>query len=185
MTQDGLEDILAGCRNNDHRSFEILFKRYYRVLLGIAMRYCRNREEAEDVLQDAFIKIFQSIRSYNGSGSFEGWMKRIVQFTAINSYKNNLKANLHVEISETEEALSDKSIESFFCEFEAPEIIALLQQLPEGYRMAINLYFIDGYSHKEIAEMMGTTTGTSKSQLFKAKNYLKHLLIAGKKIINE
>jgi RNA polymerase sigma-70 factor (ECF subfamily) len=185
MAQDELNDILAGCKANNHRSFELLFKRYYRILLGIAMRYCRGREEAEDVLQDAFIKIFQNIGSYNGSGSFEGWMKRIVQFTAINNYKSNLKANLHVEISETEEALSDKSFESFFCEFETTEIIGLLQQLPEGYRMAINLYFIDGYSHKEIAEMLGSSTGTSKSQLFKAKNYLKHLLNSNQKIINE
>lgn len=183
--QDDLSEILAGCRANKQGSFEILFKRYYRVLLGIALRYCRNRAEAEDTLQDAFIRIFQNIRSYEGKGSFEGWMKRIVQFTAINNYKSNLKANLHVEISETEEALSDKSVESFFDEFEAPEIIALLQQLPEGYRMAINLYFIDEYSHKEIAEMMGISIGTSKSQLFKAKNYLKHLLNTNKKIINE
>jgi RNA polymerase sigma-70 factor (ECF subfamily) len=185
MTQDGLDDILAGCRANDHRSFEILFKRYYRVLLGIAMRYCRSREEAEDVLQDAFIKIFQNINSYNGSGSFEGWMKRTVQFTAINNYRSNLKANLRVEISETEETVSDKSIESFFYEIDPPEIIGLLQQLPEGYRMAVNLYFIDGYSHKEIAEMMDISVGTSKSQLFKAKNYLKHLLNCGKKLMNE
>lgn len=185
MAQDELDEILAGCRANEHRSFERLFKRYYRVLLGIALRYCRNREEAEDTLQDAFIRIFQNIHSYKGDGSFDGWMKRIVQFTAINHYKSNLKANLHVEISETEEALSDKSVESFFCEFETTEIITLLQQLPEGYRMAINLYFIDGYSHKEIAEMMGSSVSTSKSQLYKAKNYLRHLLSTGKKIINE
>lgn len=185
MAKDDLKEILAGCRVNDHKSFEILFKRYYRVLLGIALRYCRNRAEAEDVLQDAFIKIFQNIKSYNGSGSFEGWMKRIVQHTAINSYKSNLKSNLHVEISEREEELSDKSFESLFCGSDTEEIVTLLQKLPEGYRIAINMYFVDDYSHKEIAEMLDISIGTSKSQLFKAKNYLKHLLNINHKIINE
>jgi RNA polymerase sigma factor (sigma-70 family) len=182
MTREELNDILIGCKANDHASFEILFKSYYRILLGVALRYSRNREEAEDTLQDAFIKIFQNIESYRGLGSFEGWMKKIVQFTAINNYKSDQKTHLHVEISETE--LSDKSFESFFCDFEPGEIIVLLQQLPEGYRMAINLYFIDGYSHKEIGSMLDISIGTSKSQLFKAKNYLKHILVS-KKLINE
>jgi RNA polymerase sigma factor (sigma-70 family) len=182
MTRDEINDILIGCKAHDHRSFEILFKSYYRILLGVALRYSRNREEAEDTVQDAFIKIFQNIESYSGSGAFEGWMKKIVQFTAINNYKSDLKTHLHVEISETE--LSDKSFDSFFCDFEAGEIIGLLQQLPEGYRVAINLYFIDGYSHREIATMLEINIGTSKSQLFKAKNYLKHLLVS-KKMINE
>ncbi|MCD6069287.1 MAG: polymerase, sigma-24 subunit, subfamily protein [Bacteroidetes bacterium] len=172
-----LAKIVEGCRSGDHSAYKLLFKRYYRQLLGIALRYSRNREEAEDTVQDAFIKIFQGIGSYRDSGSFEGWIKRIVQYTAINSYKNNLRSHMHVDICDTETELSDKSFEQFFYDFDPEEIIGFLQQLPEGYRMVVNLYFIDGYSHKEISGMLDISTGTSKSQLFKAKNFLRHLMI--------
>lgn len=176
MADTELNKLIERCKANDHKAFEVIYKKYYRVLLGIAMRYTANLHEAEDVLQDAFIKIFHSIGSYNSSGSFEGWIKRIVQNTAINSYRRNLKYDLYIDVSDQEDKLEDDSFISVFDAFETKEVIGLLNGMPEGYRLAINLYFIDGYSHKEIAEMLGVTEGTSKSQLFKAKNHLKHLI---------
>ena len=146
------------------------------MLYGIAMRYSKSQAEAEDILQDSFIKVFNSIGAYQLGGSFEGWLKRIVQNTAINSYRSQLKFNLYVDVSEQELLLSDESPEAIFESLEAKEIILLLNRMPEGYRLILNLYCIDGYSHKEIAQMMNISEGTSKSQLFKAKKYLKSLL---------
>jgi RNA polymerase sigma factor (sigma-70 family) len=126
-------------------------------------------------LQDSFIKIFNSIDSYNEKGSFEGWMKRVVQNTAINSYRSNLKFDLHIAISD-ETDIGDDSFNTVFDAFSNKEILALLNQLPEGYRVIINLFCIDGYTHQQISELLGIAIGTSKSQLFKAKAYLKNLL---------
>lgn len=169
-------ELIKRCKAKEPAGFELLYKTYYRVLYGIALRYAKSAEEAEDVLQDSFIKVFNSIQSYQGEGSFDGWLKRIVQYTAINSYRSQLKFSLYIDVSDQELLLSDDSPEAIFESLEAKEIITLLNKLPEGYRLILNLYSIDGYSHKEIAQMMNINEGTSKSQLFKAKKYLKSLL---------
>jgi RNA polymerase sigma factor (sigma-70 family) len=171
-----LDRIIEQCKANDHKAFEIVYRKYYRVLLGIALRYSGSVQEAEDVLQDSFIKIFHSIGSYHRKGSFEGWIKRIVQNTAINSYKSKLKFELYIDVSDIGNKISDDNFNSIFEAFDERDIIGLLNKMPGGYRLVINLYFVDGYSHKEIAEMLNITIGTSKSQLFKAKNYLKNLI---------
>lgn len=168
-----LNNIISECQVGNKQAYELLYKKYYRILYGIAIRYCRTPFEADDILQESFIKIFENIKKYTPNGSFEGWMKRIVQNTAINHYRSNLKFNLNSDITNEEYDLDDGSFESIFDTIETKEIITLLNQLPEGYRMVINLYCIDGHSHKEIAEILNITVGTSKSQLFKAKEYLK------------
>lgn len=171
-----LSKIIEQCKANDHKAFELIYKRYFRTLLGIALRYSGSRAEAEDILQDAFIKIFHSIGSYSAKGSFEGWMKRIVQNTAINNFRGRLKVDLYVDLSDQQDRMGDSSAEAIFESFDVKDTVVLLNRMPEGYRMAINLYFIDGYSHKEISELLGISIGASKSQLFKAKNYLKKLI---------
>lgn len=171
-----LKKLIEQCKANNQKAFETLYKKYYRVLLGIALRYSRTTFEAEDILQDSFIKVFHSIRLYQNEGSFEGWLKRIVQNTAINHYRQNIKFNLHLEISSDDNTLSDDGFNSVFESFNTKDIVLLLNKLPEGYRIIINLYCIDGYQHKEISEMLNISIGTSKSQLFKAKNYLKNLI---------
>lgn len=168
------EHIVKACKAGDISAFEQLYKRYYRVLFVVALRYSRGREEAEDILQDAFIKIFNNLDSYTGSGSFEGWMKRIVQNTAINHYRGTLKFDLHVTLDDYHE-VAEETISDFEW-MDAKQILALLSKLPEGYRMIVNLYYIDGYKHREIAELLHISEGASKSQLFKAKAYLKKLL---------
>jgi RNA polymerase sigma factor (sigma-70 family) len=172
--EDELGHIITGCKAGDHKSYEALYKRFYRLLLGVACRYTRSTEEAEDILQDAFIKVFHNIGSFSGKGSFEGWIRRIVQNTAINYYRSRLKFEKMSEGAETES--DGESDESIIGGMDAKTIIALLNRMPEGYRLLINLYAIDGYTHAEIGEMLGISTGTSKSQLFKAKKYLRELL---------
>jgi len=168
-----LEQIIKDCKANKPGAYEFLYKKYYRILYGIALRYCRTTFEAEDILQEAFIKIFNNIQSYNNQGSFEGWIKRIVQYTAINHYRSNLKFNQNSDFANEEYDIQDGSFDALFDALETKEIIILLNKMPEGYRMIINLYCIDGYTHKEISEILNISVGTSKSQLFKAKDYLK------------
>src|SRR3954464_9532042 len=112
-----LEKIIAGCKANDHKAFEIVYKKYYRVLLGISLRYSSNTAEAEDILQDAFIKIFNSIGTFEEKGSFEGWMKRIVQNAAINQYRKNLKFGLYVAHDEHDTS-ADEGLDSILGNFE-------------------------------------------------------------------
>lgn len=171
-----IEDILKRCKAKEEKAFEQLYKQYYRVLFGIALRYSKAKEEAEDVLQESFIKLFNSIDTYSGKGSFEGWMKRIVQNTAINNYRSRTKFDLHIDITNMEHELSDDNFTTVFDAFDVKELVVLLNQLPDGYRMVINLYYIDEYTHKEIALLLKISEGTSKSQLFKAKAYLKQLI---------
>lgn len=172
-----LQDLISNCKAGNQKAYEILYKKYYRVLFGIALRYSRTTFEAEDILQESFIKIFKKIDTYKPDGSFEGWIKRIVQNTAINNYRSNLKFNSNIDIAIPENDIHDESINNVFDSLETKEILQLLNQLPEGYRVVINLFCIDGYSHKEIADMLNISIGTSKSQLFKAKEYLKQSII--------
>jgi RNA polymerase sigma-70 factor (ECF subfamily) len=169
---EDLQEIVRGCKAGSHQAYEMLYKRFYRVLFVIALRYAASREEAEDILQDAFVKVFHNIRNYSESGSFEGWMKRIVQNTAINYYRSRLKFQHNDEATEQ----SDDSFEKIMSGLDAKNLLDLLNRLPEGYRLIINLYAIDGHSHAEIATMLGISPGTSKSQLFKAKRQLRELL---------
>jgi RNA polymerase sigma factor (sigma-70 family) len=168
--------LIDNCKKKDNKAYEILYKKYYRVLYSIALRYARTSFEAEDILQDSFLKIFKSISSYQIEGSFEGWLKRIVQNTAINSYKSNLKFNNNIHITDEGHDVMDDNFTAIFETFETKDVLKLLNNLPDGYRMIINFYCIDGYTHKEIAEMLNISTGTSKSQLFKAKEYLKKVI---------
>ncbi len=168
--------IVKGCKERDERAFELLYKKYYRMLLGIAMRYSKDKMEAEDVLQDAFIRVFNSIDAFSEKGSFEGWLKRIVQNTAINNYRKNLKHNLYVDLADKENELMEDSFPELLGGFEVKDIVVMLNAMPDGYRVVMNLYYIDGYSHREISAMLGITEGTSKSQLFKARAFMKDLI---------
>ena len=171
-----LVTLIDNCKKKDNKAYEILYKKYYRVLYSIALRYARTSFEAEDILQDSFVKIFKSISSYQMEGSFEGWLKRIVQNTAINSYKSNLKFNNNINVADEGQEVMDDNFTAIFETFETKDVLTLLNNLPDGYRIIINFYCIEGYTHKEIAEMLNISIGTSKSQLFKAKEYLKKVI---------
>jgi len=153
-----------------HAQAEV-YQLYAGKLFALSLKYSRNQIDAEDVLQDAFITIFHKIHQYKGKGSFEGWLKRIVVNTALQKYRE--KSPLQLVNSTYEVEKVEEEIEINEEEISVDFLLELIQQLPDRYRLVFNLYVLDGYSHKEISEMLGTSTGTSKSNLARAKMILR------------
>ncbi len=169
------KELIEKCIKGERAAQELLYKTYSRKVKGICLRYARTVFEAEDILQESFIKIFTNLKKYNYSGPFEAWIRRIVLNTAIDFYKSNLYLENQVNIDETREnELSPSTIADNLSE---QELLKLLSTLPDGYRVVFNLYAIEGFSHKEIGELLNISEGTSKSQLSKARNYIKSLLV--------
>ncbi len=146
----------------------------------LSLKYCQNEAEAEDNLHNAFIEIFTNIKSYKGNGSFEGWMKRIAINKAIDSYKKSYKLSPIKETDFHDTDVSENELEDFSLD----QILSMIQNLPNQYRMVFNLYELDNYSHIEIAEMLNITVGTSKSNLHRAKMILKEQIKANAPIHN-
>jgi RNA polymerase sigma-70 factor (ECF subfamily) len=167
--------IIELCAKHHRKAQQELYDKYSRLLLGVCLRYASDKAEAEDILQDSFLKIFYNIQDYSGSGSFIGWLRKVTVNTAITHYHKNLKYRYSVEIEEYE------SIETGVISFEedfytSDELYRVLNELPTGYRMVFNLYAVEGYKHKEIAEMLGIDTNTSKSQYSRAKAVIRDKL---------
>lgn len=173
-------EIIKRCIKKDRKAQRYLYKIYAPVLLGMCMRYVVNRAEAEDILQEAFVKIFFNVKNFSGTGSFEGWMKRIVINTAITHYHKNLKRRYHYDVSDMYDLKSDEA-EFGHAEFTQEELLNVISTLPDGYRMVFNLYAIEGYKHKEIAKMLDVDINTSKSQFSRARKLLQKKLEALKK----
>jgi len=166
--------IIEGCKMGKSYEQSLLFKMYAPRMLGICMRYCNSKEEAEDVLQDSFIKILINIKKYKHKGSFEGWIKKIVINTALNSYRANVRYNkLIEEESKSPQNLYGQNDGKSDIMYSEKEIIEVIQKLPAGYKMVFNLYVFEKYHHNEIAEMLNFTVSTSKSQLSKARKLLR------------
>jgi RNA polymerase sigma factor (sigma-70 family) len=169
------QQIIEGCAKHDRKAQRVLYDKYSRLLLGVCMRYATDKSEAEDILQDSFLKIFFNIKEYSGTGSFIGWLRKVTVNTAITHYHKNLKFRYHVEIEEYVSA--ETGVTSFEEDFyTSEELFSVLNELPAGYRMVFNLYAIEGYKHKEIAEILGIDTNTSKSQYSRAKAVLREKL---------
>lgn len=179
---DPEKELIDKCLANDPFAQELLYRRYSSRMYGVCLRYVRQREDASDILQEGFIRVFTNLKFYRGEGSFEGWVRRIIINTAINHYKANTKYShdmsvdeVHVSISIDNDALSRLTTE---------ELLRLIQQLPEGFRMVFNLFVIEGFDHKEIGKMLGITENTSKSQLHRAKIALQKKLLKEYNIIS-
>ena len=153
----------------------MLYKTYKKKLFSVCLKYCRSQIEAEDHLHDTFIEIFDKIKNYNHKGSFEGWMKRIAIYKAIDKYKKQKNVELaDYRLAEiTEEVYLENSHAIPF-----EELIKFIQELPNQYRLVFNMYELDGYTHKEISSIIGISEGTSKSNLFRAKTGLKKRILA-------
>ncbi len=177
------QKIIEGCIQGKRGAQMRLYKRYAPVLLGVSLRYTCNKSEAEDVLQEAFIKIYTKMHTYTFNGSFEGWLKRIVINTAINHNRSKVKDQLTRELNDSdefdmyEEDAGDKKHQ----QFSADQLMKSVQNLPEGYRMVFNMFVMEGFSHKEIARMLEISESTSKSQLFKARALLRKQLLKPEK----
>ena len=169
------QQIIKLCAKHDRKAQQILYDRYSRLLLGVCLRYATDKAEAEDILQDSFLKIFFNIKDYSGIGSFIGWLRKVVVNTAITHYHKNLKYRYHVDI---EDYISVETGTSSFEEdfFTSDELFKVLNELPSGYRMVFNLYAVEGFKHKEIAEMLSIDTNTSKSQYSRAKAVIRDKL---------
>ncbi|MGZ3924106.1 MAG: RNA polymerase sigma factor, partial [Flavisolibacter sp.] len=150
-----------------------LYDRFSPKMYGVCLRYAGNTEEAEDILQEGFIKIFNKINSYRGDGSFEGWIRRIFVNTAIEHFR---KKTYLQPITETEENTVEGKYLSVLDSLAEKDIVRLIQQLSPGYRTVFNMYVVEGYTHKQIADMLGISEGTSKSQLSRAKLILQDLV---------
>jgi len=177
-------EIIKECARHDRKAQQMLYDKYSRFLLGVCMRYATDKSEAEDILQDSFLKIFFSIGDFSGAGSFAGWMRKVAVNTAITHYHKNLKHRYHIAI---DDYVSVETGTSSFEEdlFTSDELRKVLNELPAGYRMVFNLYAVDGYKHKEIAEMLGIDTNTSKSQYSRAKAALRDKLEKLRKLKNK
>lgn len=163
-----LQELIEKCKQQNANAQSTLYKRYSGVLFGICLKYSPNRAEAEDNLQDAFITIFSRIEQYKGKGSFEGWIKRITVNTALQKYRKKKVFDIsnEAQIEDAEVEVEQNNVPLDF-------LLKIIQELPDRYRLVFNLYVLDGYSHKEIAEMLGISDGTSKSNLARARMILK------------
>ncbi len=168
------QKLIKGCKQGKAKYQKLLYELYAPKMLGVCARYFHNIDDAQDALQDGFVKIFSNIKAFREEGSFEGWIRRIMVNTSLNLHRKNLKHYYHIDISETESRISDKRME--FDHLEVQDMLKMIQSLPNGYRLVFNLYEIEGYSHKEIADELGVSVNTSKSQLLKARRKLREKL---------
>ncbi|MDZ7777471.1 MAG: sigma-70 family RNA polymerase sigma factor [Bacteroidales bacterium] len=164
-------ELIKRCLDNDSTAFKELYDEYAPKMFGVCLRYAKNEMEAEDILQDGFIKIFSNLHRFKFEGSFEGWLRRTFVNTAINHYKKNLRHAREMDIEEIEaENLRDEKI---LDRISADEILAIVQSLPDGYKVVFNLNVLEGYTHKMIGQMLNISENTSKSQLLRAKRLLR------------
>ena len=168
------EELIERCVKGDQKAMNFLYRYYAPRMRGICFRYVRTVFEVDDILQEAFIKVFLKIGSYNRQGAFEGWIRRIVINTAINYYKSNLSFGRQVQLDEVGE--NEAGIVEIAEKISINELCSLINELPSGYRFVFNMFAIDGYSHKEIAEILNITESTSRSQYTRARRQLISLL---------
>jgi len=169
--------ILEGCIKGDRDAQEQLYRHFAPTMLGICLRYTKSRDEADDVMQEGFIKVFVNVERFRQEGSFEGWIKRIMVNTALNHYHKSQKMNSHRNIDDIRETdIIEDDVPMPKTRFSQKEMLDAIQELPEGYSKIFNMYVFEKYKHKEIAEMLNISVNTSKSQLAKSRIYLKKVL---------
>ena len=158
------EQLLEAILRQDAKAQRLLYERFARKMFGVCLRYTRNREEAEDYLQDGFLKVFQKISSFKNEGSLEGWIRRVI----VNSCLDHLRQQ-KMQWNEMDEATEPAENAEVLDKLQASDLLELIRQLPPGFRTVFNLFAIEGYSHKEIGEMLNISEGTSKSQFARAR----------------
>lgn len=166
-----LEQLIENCKINDTKAQSELYKLFSSKLFSVCLKYSRNYAEAEDNLQDAFIIIFKKMEQYKNKGSFEGWLKRITINTVLQQYRSEKVFDI-VNETITDEVELEVDEDSLSMDY----LLKIIQELPDRYRLVFNLYVLDGYSHKDIAEMLDINIGTSKSNLARARHILKQTI---------
>jgi RNA polymerase sigma-70 factor (ECF subfamily) len=181
------DELIEGCLRRDPGAQRHLYEQYSSKMYGLCCRYVKDSMDAEDTLVSAFMKVFDKIHQFKNEGSFEGWIRKIVVNEALTFLRRNRSMYLEIEL---EKADYEPDYHSLSDHLEAEDLLSIIQALPTGYRIVFNLYAIDGYSHKEIADQLGISENTSKSQLSRARVYLQKVLaeqdwMTNKKISND
>ncbi|PLX14921.1 MAG: RNA polymerase subunit sigma-70 [Marinilabiliales bacterium] len=169
------EELIKGCIAGKRPAQNKFYEKYSPMLFGISLRYAKNRTDAEDILQESFIKIFKYMKDFRAEGAFEGWMRRIIVTTAYNFYKRKSHIIPNLEPEKITLPVSDKN--EVVSKMSHDELLEIIRGLPNGYRMVFNMNTFEGYSHKEIGEMMNISVNTSKSQLSRAKSSLQKTIL--------
>lgn len=167
-----IRNIINGCLNGNRRDQELLYRRHAPKLYAVCLQYSGNDEEARDILQEGFIKIFENLIHYKYEGSFEGWMRRIIVNTALEKYRSRHNLYRVDDIDQIPELDAEPDSEDY-SGLDAEDLMEIIRELPPKYRMVFNLFAIEGYSHKEIGQMVNITEGTSKSNLARARIILQ------------
>jgi RNA polymerase sigma factor (sigma-70 family) len=176
------QSILAGCLQNDPVAQRELYTRYSPKMLSVCYRFAQSREDAEDMLQEGFIKVFTQIHTFQNKGAFEGWIRRIIVHTCINFLKKYKKFNESIDLAYASYLqVKEETVPSIM---QAKQVVECIRLLPVGYKTVLNLYAIEGYNHKEIAEMLDIEESTSRSQYTRAKTMLEGILLK-KKILDK
>ena len=163
--------LVENCIKGDPKAQRMLFDKFASKMLGVCMRYTKNTEQAEDVLQDGFVKVFTKLDHFKGGGSLEGWIRRIMVNTALDEIRRNVKFQKNVAVDDVDYKLDTNAyiIEGL----QSEDLLKLINDMPDGYKVVFNMFAIEGYSHKEIANQLGVSENTSKSQYSRARAYLK------------
>ncbi|HOB84057.1 MAG TPA: sigma-70 family RNA polymerase sigma factor [Bacteroidales bacterium] len=167
-----IRNIINGCLKGNRRDQELLYRRHAPRLYAVCLQYSGNDEEARDILQEGFIKIFENLIHYKYEGSFEGWMRRIIVNTALEKYRSRHSLYRVDDIEQIPEPDADPDNEDY-SGLDAADLLGIIRELPPKYRMVFNLFAIEGYSHKEIGQMINISEGTSKSNLARARIILQ------------
>jgi RNA polymerase sigma-70 factor (ECF subfamily) len=175
-------DLINACKRQNARAQRMLYDRYSPIMMGLCRRYVRGEPEAEDVMIKGFMKVFTKIEMFQGKGSFEGWIKRIMINESLTYIRQNKAMYLETDI---EVAEREPDYDKISTELEAKDLLKLVNELPSGYRTIFNLYAIEGYSHKEIAELLNISENTSKSQLSRARMQLQKKILEMEKALNK
>ncbi|MDB4924757.1 MAG: sigma-70 family polymerase sigma factor [Mucilaginibacter sp.] len=170
-----IDELITRCKAGERQAQELLYKQFAAKMLGVCMRYATDRMEAEDMLQNGFIKVFKKLEDYRGDGAFEGWVRRIMVHSAIEYYRKHHKM---VQVMDVTEIGNEPSVNpTVMANMGVKDLMNIIRQLSPGYKMVFNLYAIEGYSHREIAGIVGITEGASKSQLSRARAILKDMVL--------
>ena len=171
MTDD---ELVKSCLAKDQAAQKLLFERFSRKMMGVCIRYADRSEEAEDMLQNGFIRVFEKLETFKGLGSLEGWIRKIVVNESLSYLRKNKASKMNIDIDDAKYMVPGNSHVGE--QINEKDLLKMIQQLPTGFRTVFNMYAIEGYSHKEIAEQLGITEGTSKSQYSRAKTHLQQMI---------
>ncbi|MBI2967582.1 MAG: sigma-70 family RNA polymerase sigma factor [Bacteroidetes bacterium] len=186
-TAEDIDVLIRKCASGDEKAIKTVYKNYYGKMLNVCLKYAANREEAKDALQEGFISAFKNIGRFEFQGSFEGWLRRIMINTSINMLKKRMRGPEYFNrdlLTVTMQKDPSQIDDSIIAKINAEEILSYIQNLPPVYRIVFNLSAIEGYSHKEIAEMLNITESTSRANLAKARQKLQSIILLSSSIIN-